>query len=549
MSGAGSQASRTQQSIPLVGPSTSTSSSSNTTPPNTTSSNIIPSSNNTSSASITNNPQNRTINPTTLSPSPPSAGGSSSAQCVPAPPAPVLPILVPTPVLPRPALPVTQQKMSAVTALINPLTACKGGKAKVSIYSLLNTGLLAFEQRLLGETVSKIKGAQGPAQLLNNSYLSSIVIDDAVHVFGVTTENKLALVSPAYQVTDVDIASGFFAGCSDGDSDGWFFFQAKDVKTNTKPIYEMPVWGNKESAKKLEGLIKPCDNTKIAACYDGEHRWIAYQSADNYIVLRNVDTDKHAIVENSKWTTQVESPLGLVYVPGHSTRGHIFIYYLHQDATLRRAFIEIDETFDFRGYGEEVAVDKAVNIANFTQLTVVADPTCKTNFVYAARTPSTKQVATIADHWGASITRLQEYYWSQIKHNHLIGNEKEGHHHGPGHVHHGNTGGDYTFTPGRPGSEYGGGGIHFGGGSRGGSVHEHGGWPRSPPPSYPHSHTGQLPHGHTHGLPFGDMSDLEVELGKVKMNALLKMCFGEPRVEYYNRPVHYGHGGPHQHIF
>ena len=124
-----------------------------------------------------------------------------------------------------------------------------------------------------------------------------------------------------------------------------------------------------------------------------------------------------AVVEDSRWTTKPASPIGMVYVPGHSTRGHIFIYYLHQDLSLRRAFVEIDETFDFRGYGEEVIVDKAVNIASFTQLTIVADPTCKSNYIYAARNPTTTQVATIPDCWGASITRLQEYYYSQIKHN------------------------------------------------------------------------------------------------------------------------------------
>ncbi|EGX49226.1 hypothetical protein AOL_s00078g610 [Orbilia oligospora ATCC 24927] len=487
---------------------------------------------------------------TRAQPNNPIVGPSSTSAPAPAP-APVPPVTrqppAPAPTLPRPVLPTptlaladNTPKMAAVTALINPLTACKGGKTKVSIYSLLSTGKLAFEQRLLGDATSKLRGAGGAAQLQNMSYLSSMVIDDDVHVFGVNTDKKLALVSPAYQATDLVIESGYFAGCSDGESDGWFFFQSEDVATSTYPLYEMPVWGTKlENAKKLEGLIAPCKKTSIAACYDGEHRWIAYQSSENAIVLRNIDTDKHAIVEDSRWTTKLASPIGVVYVPGHSTRGHIFIYYLHQDLSLRRAFVEIDETFDFRGYGEQVVVDKAVNIASFTQLTIVADPTCKSNYIYAARNPTTTQVATIPDNWGASITRLQEYYYSQIKHNHLIGNEKEGHHHGPGHVHHENNGGDgFPYFPGRPGSEHGGhnGGIHFGG-------HEHPhGW-RSPPPSYGgHSYNGGLySHGrHARGLPFGDMNDLEVELGKVKMNALLKMHLGEPRVEYYNKPVHYG---------
>ncbi|KAK6333229.1 hypothetical protein TWF718_011050 [Orbilia javanica] len=539
MSGAGSQATRAQPNPPIGSSSSSTPPTSNTTTPNTTTSNTTTSnttsSNTASSNTNTTTPQNRTTNSTTAA--------SASA---PVPPVTRQPS-APAPPLPRPVLPTptpapadNTPKMAAVTALINPLTACKGGKTKVSIYSLLSTGKLAFEQRLLGDATSKLRGAGGAAQLQNMSYLSSMVIDDDVHVFGVNTDKRLALVSPAYQATELVIDSGYFAGCSDGESDGWFFFQAEDVATTTVTLFEMPVWGTKlDNAKKLEGIIAPCKGTSIAACYDGEHRWIAYQSAENSIVLRNIDTDKHAVVEDSRWTTKPSSPIGMVYVPGHSTRGHIFIYYLHQDLSLRRAFVEIDETFDFRGYGEEVVVDKAVKIASFTQLTIVADPTCKSNYIYAARTPTTTQVATIPDNWGASITRLQEYYYSQIKHNHLIGNEKEGHHHGPGHVHHGNTdgGAGFTYSPGRPGPEHGGhnGGIHFGG-------HEHShGW-RSPPPSY----GGHYPHGgHTHGLPFGDMSDLEVELGKVKMNALLKMCFGEPRVEYYNKAAHYG--GHHQH--
>ncbi|KAF3909795.1 hypothetical protein ABW21_db0201148 [Orbilia brochopaga] len=418
--------------------------------------------------------------------------------------------------------------MSAITALVNPLTALKSGKTKVSIYSLVDTGMLAFEQRLLGEATSKIKGGQGVAQLLSKSYLVSMVIEDTIHVFGVNTDKKLSLLSPGYQVNnEVKIENGFFAGCSDGESDGWLFYQSVDTRTNSNELYEIPIWGNRESAKKLEVSMQPCVDTRLAACYDGEHRWIAYQApigsedGESCIVLKNVDTDKSAIIENTQWTAQKKTPIGLVFVPGHSTRGHIFVYYLHKDATLRRAFIEIDETFDFRGYGEEVVVDKAGNIADWTQLAVIADPATKTNYVYAAKKPATKQVTTIIDSWGASISRLQEYYYSQIKHNHLIGGEKDGHHHDAGHVHHGNLP-SYTF-PGA-GSE---GGLHFHGGYRS-TEHSHG-YDRRPPP-YPHSHG-----NFSHGRAFTDMTDMEFELGKVKMDALLKLCFGEPRVEYNNK--------------
>ncbi|KAK6349288.1 hypothetical protein TWF730_010038 [Orbilia blumenaviensis] len=419
--------------------------------------------------------------------------------------------------------------MSGITALVNPITALKCGKTKVSIYSDVGTGMLAFEQRLLGEATSKIKGGQGTAILLNPSNLVSMVLDDTVQVYGVNSSKKLSLLSPGYQAFELEIKNGIFAGCSNGESDGWFFYQDGDVKLgNATDIFEVPALSENARPKKVEGLIKPLLDTKLAVCYDGEHRWLAYQDTNNCIVLRNVDTDKYAIIENTRWTAQTKTPIGITFVPGHSTRGHIFVYYLHKDFSLRRAFIEIDETFDFRGYGEEVAVDKAGSIADWTQLAVVADTASKTNYVYAARNPATKQVSTVIDNWGSSITRLQEYYYSQIKHNHLIGNEKDGRHTGPGHVHHGNFP-SYTFPNGSEGS-------HYHGGSRSSErFHEKVG-----PPPYPHSHHGSHM-DFTHGRSFHDMSDLEVELGKVNMNALLKLCFGEPRVEY-NR--HYYHPAP-----
>lgn len=57
-------------------------------------------------------------------------------------------------------------------------------------------------------------------------------------------------------------------------------------------ITEQSLTGSRSSATRLEELRPILADTRLAACYDGEHRWLAYQGADNSVILRNIDRKK-----------------------------------------------------------------------------------------------------------------------------------------------------------------------------------------------------------------------------------------------------------------
>ncbi|KAF3104138.1 hypothetical protein TWF569_008601 [Orbilia oligospora] len=432
------------------------------------------------------------------------------------------------------------QNMSAVAAILNPITALKGGKTKVAIYSSLDNCTLGFEQRFLGDIVNKAKGDLGSVKLANPSTLVSVLLEDIVHVYGVNSTNNLCLLNPVYEpVQDAIIANGTFTGCSDGDSEGWLFYQVKDVKANTSIIYEQLLTGTGAGATKVEDTSPTVANTSLAACYDGEHRWLAYQKSNNCVVLRNVDRKKEAVLENTRYTALPKTPLGVVHIPGSgNSRGRVFVYYIHKDLSLRRAFVEIDDVVDFRGYGQEAVVEKSGTICDWTQLSVIADPGSKTNHIYAVRNAKVaagKQVSAIIDDWGASIQKLEEYHHSHHRQYRGVKDGNDESHHGPkhgkqeyysgqgqwsdGHYHAPGAGFEGHFRPPQSGREE----YHY--------NHTH---DRRPPPHTHHS----LPHGLEKHM-FSGMSDMQVELGKVNLNALLKLCFDEPRVEY--RPQYYKH--------
>ncbi|KAK6519041.1 hypothetical protein TWF281_003730 [Arthrobotrys megalospora] len=431
--------------------------------------------------------------------------------------------------------------MSAVAAIINPLTSLKGAKTKVAIYSSLDNSTLGFEQRFLGDIINKAKGDLGKITLRNPSTLVSVLLEDIIHVYGVNNEDNLCLLHPVYEpVPDAVISNGKITGCSDGDSEGWLFYQAKETNGTEIFIYEQLLTGTGAGASKLEDISGTIEDTSLAACYDGEHRWLAYQNKDGCVVLRNVDRKKEAILENTQYTAHTQTPLGVVYVPGSGKiRGRVFVYYLHKDLSMRRAFVEIDDVVDFRGYGQEAVVEKSGAVADWTQLSVIAEPGSNTIHIYAvkeAKVDAGKQVSAIIDSWGASIQKLEEYHHSHHRHYRDVNGGIDEPHHAPGHGKH-----EHRPVPGKRFDGH----YHFPGAGFEGHIHPHKvgredyhyhhPQERRPPP---HSHHHNFPHGVDKHM-FAGMTDMEVELGKVNMNALLKLCFGEPRVEYSN--PYYGH--------
>ncbi|KAI0149614.1 hypothetical protein GGR57DRAFT_515055 [Xylariaceae sp. FL1272] len=203
--------------------------------------------------------------------------------------------------------PVDYKGMQAVTTIINPSTLGRDLK-KVVVFQSLANGTVGYQQLEFDDqqplsTQEYGKGVNGnydeqPAPLAPiikfGSNIVSLIIDDTVHVYGVSAHTgAICLLSPVFQrlgSAEVDQKlPGKIAGCGNGKDKAYIYFQ-KAIGQGRYAIFEKSLTKLNEKPNEVTGTKESKVGTDIVAFFDGKNRWIAYQvdTEDNGEIVSHI---------------------------------------------------------------------------------------------------------------------------------------------------------------------------------------------------------------------------------------------------------------------
>ncbi|KAK6538422.1 hypothetical protein TWF694_010007 [Orbilia ellipsospora] len=86
---------------------------------------------------------------------------------------------------------------TAITAIVNPITALKGGKTRIAIYSQFANNTLGFEQRFLGDITNKTQvSIRKTRKSLEGSVFSIQYMKRRIPLSKVVLSQDVATVNP-----------------------------------------------------------------------------------------------------------------------------------------------------------------------------------------------------------------------------------------------------------------------------------------------------------------------------------------------------------------
>ncbi|CVL08287.1 uncharacterized protein FMAN_05093 [Fusarium mangiferae] len=244
---------------------------------------------------------------------------------------------------------VDYSKMHALTAILNPQTLGRAGKkSKVLLYqSLTQNGSWNScpGQPWQSFTMSPV--------LKLGSNLVSLVVDDVVHVYGVTAhDSSICLLSPVYQpLKEAKIGlemTGKIVGCTDGKGTGWIYYQSKDSEKRGC-IWEKNLSKPNDRARKIGDSEKAMLGTDIVAFHDGKRRWIVYQNwtNDNVSEVEMVCCDDKSILTIKNTSNAIDEKFieiaATTAVNTKTNKNMMYIYFRDHKAQLQVYAAEIND--------------------------------------------------------------------------------------------------------------------------------------------------------------------------------------------------------------
>ncbi|KAF4982146.1 hypothetical protein FZEAL_2169 [Fusarium zealandicum] len=309
-------------------------------------------------------------------------------------------------------------KFQAVTVILNPDTVSRQDEpTKAIVFQSLPNGTLGFEQidfkraKLGAQEDGEVTGYYKPnpsplAPVLQyKSNLVSLVYDDMIHVYGVTADPKsICLLSPVYMPlsgTDVGELHGKIAGCSDTKEQGWIYFQRRDSQGRYH-IYEKNLNSSNDDPTKFGKTSNSWENTDVAALYDGDYRWIAYQTkgdddGDTELqVLRLADSATNYVVKDSaKYLGKKLAAMAAAFITKND-KNMITLYFRGEGNLLYRS--SSDTRDGSVSFSKPESLPGPIKLADDATLSVVPDPTRKLTVIYAVKTGG-KQIKVFEDKW------------------------------------------------------------------------------------------------------------------------------------------------------
>lgn len=319
------------------------------------------------------------------------------------------------------------KKMQALAAVLNPADGVDengAGEKKVILFqSLRQNGTLGYDQTTFGPTshgklnpqqANEVVGYFGTEKVIPSlkfgSTIAATVINNLAHAYGVfdgNTENNIWLVSPIYMpLVGAYAHYGIISATTDKDNKGFIFWQNSDGIVEKDVSH---VEGETITITKTDTAIA---GTSISAAYDGESRYIAFQTSD-MVKKAGVEEEQRTIrvmcidgtevddddVQGSREVVKVGPParVALVYSAGSSNGQEIkrlYVYFTNDNGVVYRSWSNLGT--GKLSFSKPETLKQPLTLAKYTSLSVLA--TEGKNIIYTV-TPKNANIAYFPDPW------------------------------------------------------------------------------------------------------------------------------------------------------
>ncbi|KAM6536270.1 hypothetical protein FALCPG4_002280 [Fusarium falciforme] len=303
----------------------------------------------------------------------------------------------------------TDVEMQAVTAILNPDTTARD--AKVIVFQSPPNRTLGFEQGYY-----EAPYPYAPVLKAKSNHVS-MVYDDIVHVYSVSADSKtICLLSPVFmplKKAGVAELKGKISGCSNGKDQGWIYFQKQVFLSSgflregdNYYIYEKNLSNPEEDPIRVSKTNNSMENTDLVALYDGNYRWIAYQTKSDgddedseiKVIRLGPSATGHFIAHSSKYLDNKLAEFSAAY-SNKDSKEMIHLYFRGRGNLLYRSSSEV--TGGRANFSKPYSLPGPVKLAPFTSLSVVPSPKPdqKLNVIYAFKWGGKGQVTVFEDKW------------------------------------------------------------------------------------------------------------------------------------------------------
>ncbi|KAK0615569.1 hypothetical protein B0T17DRAFT_619208 [Bombardia bombarda] len=301
--------------------------------------------------------------------------------------------------------------MSALTAIINPLTSEKATKKVYLYWSHPTDHAIQYEQRVLGAGRSPAIGdSKKTAKLSNPSTLVSLVMDDTLRVYGVEDKtNQICLLVPLHDPIPGSFAKhGYIAGLTvpartpEDQDEGYVYFQVTDTEHKTTSIKQQ-ILSNTTKVATPTAASDIIKDSWLAALYDGKNRWVIYQKSTKVIYMLNTSSgaNQEIPLESHNIIARAQAQIAAVYVAGPVEAGvptgTFFVYFTDADHRLWRT--SANRTNPSFSTPTPVSSAAGLKILSDAQITITADRATKRNFIYTTLEDGDNIISTLRDDW------------------------------------------------------------------------------------------------------------------------------------------------------
>ncbi|KAL7276582.1 hypothetical protein RUND412_000424 [Rhizina undulata] len=271
--------------------------------------------------------------------------------------------------------------MSALATIENPLRP-----NEILEFYLTNTNNLGLKQVNENDPNGE-KPKEGLGNIKNPSSFATIIYKNLISVYGINTDNRVALLSPVYRpvVPAATATFGSLAATTDGNKAGWLYYLSGSDATE---IHEFSLQFN--SAAGIQSA--PLNGSYLGAFYEPQNgqRYVVYQGKNLELrVLNILSVDDHILQQTAG--AKSKTPLG-VSVVERPDGFQVYIYYADLQNVLQRVVRGTNGV-----WGPVTPLLQAPRLADWSQLSITPSKGEEANYVFYAGSEGAGEILTYVD--------------------------------------------------------------------------------------------------------------------------------------------------------